>query len=322
MKLTDFGIALALGAESATRTGTLLGSVQYVAPELVRGESATPLSDVYALGVVLYEIATGHLPFSGDTPMAIAMQHLDADPRRPTAWNPGLPSDLEAIVMRAMAKLPSARFASAADLGAALRAVERGDASALQAILAVPPAVGAGAAAPASAPTAPGAAPTTTASWGQPGAASPWGAAAGAAPERTQTMAPLPSVAAGGRPWTAPPPPTYTSPRWPVLLLGLISLLCVLGLVPLGMMAYRQVRLPTTPPRPVPGQGQLSPLVDPSQRLAAAGIAYTLIPSVGADRAGQITGASITHRLVPTPRPPMGRPADRADRADGACANI
>src|SRR5262249_9789768 len=163
----------------------------YVAPELVRGESATPLSDVYALGVVLYEIATGHLPFSGDTPMAVAMQHLDADPRRPTAWNPGLPSDLEAIVLRAMAKLPSARFASAADVGAALRAVERGDSPALQAILAAPPAVGAGAAGPAPTPTGSGAGPTTTASWGQGGAASPWGSLAGAAPERTQTMVPL-----------------------------------------------------------------------------------------------------------------------------------
>src|SRR5215212_855150 len=206
VKLTDFGIALALGAESATRTGTLLGSVQYVAPELVRGESATPLSDVYALGVVLYEIATGQLPFSGDTPMAIAMQHLDADPRRPTAWNPDLPPALEAIILRAMAKLPAARFASAADVGAALRAVERGDDAALQAMLAATPAVGAE-----TAPRAPSAAsgvgPTATTPWGQGVAASPWGAAGGAAPERTQTMVAPPGAAPGRAPWTTPPPP-------------------------------------------------------------------------------------------------------------------
>jgi hypothetical protein len=319
VKLTDFGIALALGAESATRTGTLLGSVQYVAPELVRGESATPLSDVYALGVVLYEIATGHLPFTGDTPMAIAMQHLDADPRRPTAWNPDLPPALEAIVLRAMAKLSSARFPSAADLGAALRAAERGDTSALQAILAVTPAVGAGPAATGPAPTASVASPTTTAPWGQAGATSPWGAAASAPPERTQTMVSLPGAAPGAAPWTTPPPPVYTSPRWPVLLLGLISLLCILGLVPLGMMAYRQVRLPTTPPRPVPGQSQLSPLVVPTERLVALGVVYIPAPAAGSDRAEHVASASMRYVRVRASRPPTDLPVDRADES---CANI
>jgi hypothetical protein len=247
VKLADFGIALALGADSATRTGTVLGSVHYLSPEVARGESATPLSDVYALGVVLYEMATAHLPYAGDTPLAIALQHVEAEPPAPSAWNPEVPPPLEAIILRAMAKPPGERFSTAADLAEALRAFARGEAPV---------------AAPATPPGGPGAAPEATTAqwtWGQSLGPSPWASAQPATPQAggpTQPLAVTPYAAAS--PVTlAPAAPAYHSPRWPLMLLGLVSLLCVLGLVPLGMLVYR-TRLPPPAPRVAPS-GTLAP---------------------------------------------------------------
>ncbi len=262
VKLADFGIALALGADSATRTGTLLGSVQYLAPELARGESATPLSDIYALGVVLYEMATGRLPYGGETPMAIALQHVEAEPRRPSEWNSALPPALEGIILRAMAKPAPARFASAADLAGALRAFARGEAavgnSAMAAAADAP--VGSWAT---RAPAAADPAATVPWAWGQPPPPSPW-ATAGAVGQ-TQS---LPATAAPPVVASAPAAPRYPSARWPLFLLGLVSLLCVLGLVPLGMMAYRQMRLPTTSPRVAPSNGLVPRPAEPGHTLA------------------------------------------------------
>jgi hypothetical protein len=259
VKLADFGIALALGADSATRTGTLLGSVQYLAPELARGESATPLSDIYALGVVLYEMATGRLPYGGETPMAIALQHVESEPRRPSEWNPALPPALEAIILRAMAKAPPARFASAADLAGALRAFARGEAATGS------PAMATAADAPVGswatrAPAAADPASTVPWTWGQPPPPSPW-ATAGAVGE-TQ---PLPATAAPPVAASAPAEARYPSARWPLFLLGLVSLLCVLGLVPLGMVMFRQMRLPATTPRVAPSTGLVPQVADPAR---------------------------------------------------------
>jgi len=119
-KLTDFGIAEALAASGLTRTGAVMGSVHYLAPELARGRSATPQSDVYSLGVVLYEMATGQVPFTGDTELAVALAHVEQTPPRLRAVNPALAPDLEAVIMRAMARAPEERFASAGDLAHAL----------------------------------------------------------------------------------------------------------------------------------------------------------------------------------------------------------
>lgn len=125
VKVTDFGIAVALGAPSITRTGIVLTSVQYASPEQVRGEPATVASDIYSLGVVLHELATGRLPFEGETPVAIAMKHLNEKPPSPSLLNPALPPGLESVLLRAMAKDPRARFPSARELGTALRSCQR-----------------------------------------------------------------------------------------------------------------------------------------------------------------------------------------------------
>lgn len=119
-KLTDFGIAEAVAASGLTRTGAVMGSVHYLAPELARGQPATPRSDVYSLGVVLYEMATGRVPFTGDTELAIALAHVEREAPAPRAVNPSVTPALEGIIVRAMARSPEARFASAADLARAL----------------------------------------------------------------------------------------------------------------------------------------------------------------------------------------------------------
>jgi tRNA A-37 threonylcarbamoyl transferase component Bud32 len=119
-RLTDFGIAQALASSGLTRTGAVMGSVHYLAPELVRGRAATQASDIYSLGAVLYEMATGRLPFSGETDLAIALAHVEETPPAPRALNAHVAPALEHTIVRAMAKLPEQRFSSAADLSTAL----------------------------------------------------------------------------------------------------------------------------------------------------------------------------------------------------------
>ncbi|MBV9597278.1 MAG: protein kinase [Chloroflexi bacterium] len=120
-RLTDFGIAQAVAASGLTRTGVVMGSVHYIAPEQVRGGQAAPQSDIYSLGVVLYEMATGRVPFEGETDLAIALAHAEQTPTPPRTLNPRLAPDLERSIMRALAKSPAARFASAAEFAEALR---------------------------------------------------------------------------------------------------------------------------------------------------------------------------------------------------------
>ena len=86
-RLTDFGIAQAMASSGLTRTGAVMGSVHYIAPELVRGRPATPQSDVYGLGAVLYEMATGRVPFEGDTDLAVALAHVEQTPAAPRSLN-------------------------------------------------------------------------------------------------------------------------------------------------------------------------------------------------------------------------------------------
>src|SRR5947209_10214491 len=120
-RLTDFGIAQAFTATSGlTRTGAGMGSVHYLAPELARGQAASPGSDVYSLGAMLFEMATGRVPFSGETELAVALAHVEQPPPAPRALNAAISPELEAIIQRALAKSPEARFPSAASLAAAL----------------------------------------------------------------------------------------------------------------------------------------------------------------------------------------------------------
>ncbi len=124
-RITDFGVAKSHLSTAMTETGITLGTVDYIAPEQAQGRAATPQSDIYALGVVLYEMLTGRLPFTGDTPVAVAMKHISEPPVPPRRWNPHLPASLEQIILRALAKDPAQRYQSALELAEALRAYDR-----------------------------------------------------------------------------------------------------------------------------------------------------------------------------------------------------
>jgi serine/threonine-protein kinase len=125
VKVTDFGIARA-GASQMTEAGSIVGTAQYLSPEQARGSGVDQRSDLYSLGIVLYELLTGTVPFSGDTPVEIAMKHLSQTPEPPSTKRPELPRELDYVVMRALAKDPEDRYQSAEEMDADLERVARG----------------------------------------------------------------------------------------------------------------------------------------------------------------------------------------------------
>jgi serine/threonine protein kinase len=123
IRLTDFGIASVykdINAERLTTTGMTLGTVQYYAPEQAQGEIVGPAADVYALGIVMYEMLTGRTPFDGDTPAAVAMQHIQDAPIPPGQFNPNIPPSLEEIILRCLEKVPEMRYRDGSTLARAL----------------------------------------------------------------------------------------------------------------------------------------------------------------------------------------------------------
>src|SRR5438270_1312647 len=130
IKLTDFGIASVykdINAERLTTTGMTLGTVQYYAPEQAQGEIVSPAADVYALGIVMYEMLTGRPPFDGDTPVAVAMQHIQDVPTPPSQYNASIPPALEEIILRCLEKVPEMRFRDGSQLARALETLGEGD---------------------------------------------------------------------------------------------------------------------------------------------------------------------------------------------------
>src|SRR5436305_1280581 len=126
IKLTDFGIASVykdINAERLTTTGMTLGTVQYYAPEQAQGEIVSPAADVYALGIVMYEMLTGHPPFDGDSPVAVAMQHIQDVPTPPSHFNPNISPALEEIILRCLEKVPGMRFRDGSQLARALESL-------------------------------------------------------------------------------------------------------------------------------------------------------------------------------------------------------
>jgi eukaryotic-like serine/threonine-protein kinase len=125
VKVTDFGIARA-GTSQMTEAGSIVGTAQYLSPEQARGGEVDPRSDLYSLGIVLYELLTGKTPFDGETPVEIAMKHLSTAPKPPSKLRPGIPPELDMVVMRALAKNPDDRYQSADEMEGDLDRVARG----------------------------------------------------------------------------------------------------------------------------------------------------------------------------------------------------
>src|SRR5919197_393363 len=125
VKVTDFGIARA-GPSQMTEEGSIIGTAQYLSPEQAQGAAVTPASDLYSVGIVLYELLTGTVPFAGETPVELAMKHLSKVPESPPHVRPEVPRDLDFVVMRALAKAPAERYQSADEMDADLARVARG----------------------------------------------------------------------------------------------------------------------------------------------------------------------------------------------------
>ena len=161
--VTDFGIAKA-GVSEITQTGSVMGTAQYLSPEQAQGLEVTAASDLYSIGVILYEALTGRVPFEADSAVAVALKQVSEVPRPPSELNPAVPKALDAVVLKAMAKDPANRFQSADEFDAALTEAERNPsgapvetASFAPVPVATPDTAEPAAAAPAEAPPPPGA---------------------------------------------------------------------------------------------------------------------------------------------------------------------
>ncbi len=123
LKVTDFGLARAVSASTTIAAAGAIGSVHYASPEQARGGFTDEKSDIYSLGVTMYEMTTGRVPFDGETPVSVAIKHLQKDPTPPSAIVPDVPASLENIILKAMEKEPLKRYQSAIEVTAALRGV-------------------------------------------------------------------------------------------------------------------------------------------------------------------------------------------------------
>jgi serine/threonine-protein kinase len=219
VKVTDFGIARAVSEASMTVTGTTLGSVHYFSPEQARGDEVTGRSDVYALGIVLYEMLTGRRPFEGDSAAGVALKRLSEDPLPPTAHRP-IPAGLSAIVMRALEREPERRFPDAGSFAEALRVWQRNPDAAAAAAAAAPAAGAAAAAAAAPRPSAASVPPS-----GEPTVYVPPRVA------RPSDRAPMTGVPPPRRPQARPYDERQGQPWW-------IWLLALLAVLLLGAMGF------------------------------------------------------------------------------------
>jgi len=124
--IMDFGIARSLKAKGITGTGVMIGTPDYMSPEQVEGKEADQRTDIYSLGVILYEMATGQVPFEGDTPFSIAIKHKSELPRDPRQLNTQISPDISRVILKCMEKDKDKRYQTAEELAVELRKIEEG----------------------------------------------------------------------------------------------------------------------------------------------------------------------------------------------------
>jgi serine/threonine protein kinase/Flp pilus assembly protein TadD len=124
-RIMDFGIARSVHTKSLTGEGTIIGTPEYMSPEQVEGKEVDPRSDIYSLGIVLYEMVTGRVPFEGDTPFTVGVKHKGERPRDPKELNPQVPNDLGQLILKCLEKDPAGRYQSAEEVRADLQKIEQ-----------------------------------------------------------------------------------------------------------------------------------------------------------------------------------------------------
>jgi len=125
-RIMDFGIARSLAVKSRTGAGVMIGTPEYMSPEQVEGKEVDARSDIYSLGIILYEMLTGRVPFEGDTPFAVGMKHKSEAPKNPKLLNPNIPDDLSGVILKCLVKDRSRRYPSATDMRNDLERIEKG----------------------------------------------------------------------------------------------------------------------------------------------------------------------------------------------------
>jgi serine/threonine-protein kinase len=246
-RITDFGIAKSHLSTAVTQAGMTFGTADYISPEQAQGLPASPRSDIYSLGVVVYEMLARHLPFTGDSPMSVALQHIQQPPPPLRQWNPSVPPTLERIVMTALAKDPRQRPASARAFATALREYRNarmGETMAVPVVPRQPPA-----------PPAPGAGATDV----MP--AAPQRSAGSTAPMPAASRSVVQSPPARRPPPAAVPPPPLYEPqrrRGSAVLGFILGLLLLAGLLGLAYVAFATGTLTAlfAAPTPVPPTAQ------------------------------------------------------------------
>ncbi len=230
--LTDFGIVKLLGNQSMayTATGALIGTPAYMSPEQALGQSGDHRADIYSLGVMLFQMVTGILPFDADTPLAVVMQHVNTPTPEPTSIIPDIPWGLQDVILKAMAKSPDERFQSAGELAAALRAVDLSGT--------------------ASRPAAPVLPPTENIDY--------------PTPAKTEVMVPEPKTAVSP-PITSPTAQTKKRPAWLLPVIGVVALLIIVG----GVLAANGVFSGNSTPT-VPGVAEIEDSETPTRTTTPA----------------------------------------------------
>ncbi len=252
--LTDFGIVKLMGSQTMayTATGALIGTPSYMSPEQALGKPGDERVDIYSLGVLLFQLVTNQLPFAADTPLAVVMKHVNEPIPQPVTFNPDIPLDLQNVIIKALAKNPDDRFQTAAEMAAALRAINW---SGERATTAVTPLVGATAVIPPSDFTAPG---MTIAAQ----------TAVGASQTSTVVHTPAEQTAVGATvvspaETAVTTPPARKIPTWAYAIIGVVLLLLIGGglfasgafggnedgnVTPVPIVANEASNTPTAPP--------------------------------------------------------------------------